>query len=83
MSKVLDEAVTQLAGKMKSGTLPGVVKFVMTGEGAIMLDAAGVRAADEAADVTLTRGSPRLHRTALRTRLTVGSRVGSVVLYHS
>ena len=54
MSKVLDEAVTQLAGKMKSGTLPGVVKFVMTGEGAIMLDAAGVRAADEAADVTLT-----------------------------
>ena len=54
MSKVLDEAVTQLAGKMKSGTLPGVVKLVMTGEGAIMLDAAGVRAADEAADVTLT-----------------------------
>jgi putative sterol carrier protein len=30
------------------------VKFVLTGEGAIMLDEAGVRAGDEPADVTLT-----------------------------
>ncbi len=65
MSKVLDEAVTQLAGKMKSGTLPGVVKFVMTGEGAIMLDAAGVRAADEAADVTLT-AEPQVFQAMLQ-----------------
>jgi putative sterol carrier protein len=54
MSSVIDKAVAQLAAKMKPGGLPGVVKFVLTGEGAIMLDASGVRAADEAADVTLT-----------------------------
>lgn len=67
MSRAIDEAVTQLAGKMKSGTLPGVVKFVMTGEGAIMLDAGGVRAADaadEAADVTLT-ADPQLFKAML------------------
>jgi putative sterol carrier protein len=58
MSRAIDEAVTQLTGKMKPGALPGVVKFVMTGEGAIMLDASGVRAADEEADVTLTAEAP-------------------------
>lgn len=36
------------------GGLDGVAKFVISGEGAIMMDASGVRAGDEEADVTLT-----------------------------
>jgi putative sterol carrier protein len=32
----------------------GVAKFVLTGEGAVMIDQTGVRAADEEAEVTLT-----------------------------
>ena len=54
MSKVIDEAVARLSAKVRPETLPGVVKFVLTDEGAIMLDAGGVRAGDDAADVTLT-----------------------------
>ena len=38
---------------MKGG-FDGVAKFVIPGEGAIMMDADGVRAGDEPADVTLT-----------------------------
>ncbi len=59
MASVIEEAVARLAARVvDAGALPGVVKFVLPGEGAIMLDAQGVRladeAADEAADVTLT-----------------------------
>jgi putative sterol carrier protein len=36
------------------GGFDGVAKFVLTGEGAVMIDQNGVRAGDEAADVTLT-----------------------------
>ena len=46
MSKVIDEAVTRLAAKMRPDALPGIVKFVLTDEGAIMLDASGVREGD-------------------------------------
>jgi putative sterol carrier protein len=53
MSAVIDTAVEQLSAKL-SGGFDGVAKFVVTGEGAIMLDHAGVRAADDEADVTLT-----------------------------
>ena len=53
MSDVIDAAVTALSGKL-SGGFDGVAKFVIEGEGAIMIDASGVRAGDEAADVTLT-----------------------------
>jgi putative sterol carrier protein len=53
MSKVIETAVQALAGRF-SGGFDGVAKFVIPGEGAIMLDVAGVRAGDEAADVTLT-----------------------------
>ncbi len=53
MSEMLDAAVMALSAKL-SGGFDGVAKFVITGEGAIMLDPEGVRAADEAADVTLT-----------------------------
>ena len=52
MSEVISAAITALSAKVPS--FDGVAKFVIPGEGAIMIDSAGVRAADEAADVTLT-----------------------------
>jgi putative sterol carrier protein len=53
MSDVIDGAVKALSAKM-SGSFDGVAKFVFTGEGAVMIDASGVRAGDDAADVTMT-----------------------------
>ncbi|MCB2136959.1 MAG: SCP2 sterol-binding domain-containing protein [Rhodobacteraceae bacterium] len=53
MSKVVDAAVEALNAKL-SGGFAGVAKFVIEGEGALMLDGTGVRAGDEDADVTLT-----------------------------
>ncbi len=53
MSEVIDAAVTALTAKLNGG-FDGVAKFVIPGEGAIMMDANGVRAGDEEADVTLT-----------------------------
>ena len=52
MSAVIDTAVAVLTDKVQ--TFDGVAKFVLTGEGAIMIDADGVRAGDDEADVTLT-----------------------------
>lgn len=53
MSEMIDAAVRVLSAKL-SGGFDGVAKFVIPGEGAIMLDPTGVRAGDEEADVTLT-----------------------------
>ena len=53
MSEMIDAAVKALSAKL-NGSFDGVAKFVIEGEGAIMLDANGVRAGDEEADVTLT-----------------------------
>jgi putative sterol carrier protein len=53
MSEMIDAAVKALSAKL-SGGFDGVAKFVIPGEGAIMLDGAGVRPGDEEADVTLT-----------------------------
>jgi putative sterol carrier protein len=53
MSKVIETAVEALSGRL-SGGFDGVAKFVIPGEGAIMVDGAGARAGDEEADVTLT-----------------------------
>lgn len=53
MSKVIETAVEALAARL-SGGFDGVAKFVIPGEGAIMVDGAGVRAGDDEADVTLT-----------------------------
>ena len=52
MSDVIVAAVAALSEKVAG--FDGSAKFVIEGEGAIMLDGAGVRAGDEAADVTLT-----------------------------
>jgi putative sterol carrier protein len=53
MSEMIDAAVRVLSAKLADG-FDGVAKFVIPGEGAIMLDGQGVRAGDEEADVTLT-----------------------------
>ena len=53
MSEVIEAAVAALSEKLVGG-FDGSAKFVISGEGAIMVDGAGVRAGDEDADVTLT-----------------------------
>ena len=53
MSDVINTAVAALNDKM-SGGFDGTAKFMIDGEGAIMIDGDGARAADDAADVTLT-----------------------------
>ena len=59
MSDIIDAAVTALTEKL-SGGFDGVAKFVIPGEGAIMMDATGVRAGDAEADVTLTADADTL-----------------------
>ena len=54
MSEVIDQAVAALREKFADAEIGGTAKFMIPGEGAIMLDDSGVRAADEEADVTLT-----------------------------
>lgn len=53
MSDIINKAVEALSAKMDGG-FDGTVKFAIEGEGAIMIDADGVRAADEDAECTLT-----------------------------
>ena len=52
MSKVVNAAVEKLNEKI--GSFDSTAKFVIEGEGAIMIDENGVRAGDEPAEVTLT-----------------------------
>lgn len=52
MSEVVNAAVKALSQKIDS--FDAVAKFVIEGEGAIMIDKGGVHAGDEPADVTLT-----------------------------
>ena len=54
MSDVIDTAVTTLNEKLGGDGFNGLAKFVIEGEGAIMLDQSGARAGDDPADVTLT-----------------------------
>lgn len=53
MSDIVTAAVSALNDKI-AGKFSGLAKFVIPGEGAIMLDNSGARAGDEAADVTLS-----------------------------
>ncbi|GGE46936.1 SCP2 sterol-binding domain-containing protein [Actibacterium pelagium] len=53
MSDVITAAVEALSGKIEGG-FDGSAKFVIEGEGAIVVDADGVRASDDETDVTLT-----------------------------
>ncbi len=63
MSNVIDAAVAALSKRVSAG-FDGVAKFVLTDEGAIMIDGSGVRAGDEEADVTLT-ATPEVFRAIL------------------
>ncbi len=54
MSEIINGAVVMLNEKMAGSDLGGTAKFDIEGEGSIMLDSAGARAGDEAADVTLS-----------------------------
>lgn len=54
MSEVIESAVAALSEKIDGGFASGSAKFVIEGEGAIMVDGDGVRAGDDDADVTLT-----------------------------
>lgn len=53
MSNVIEAAVAALNDKIGS-SFDGLAKFVLEGEGAVMIDSNGARAADDDADVTLT-----------------------------
>lgn len=53
MSELINSAVTALQAKMDGG-IDGTAKFVISGEGAIMIEGDQVREGDEDADVTLT-----------------------------
>lgn len=54
MGAVLDRALEEMNGRMKGRSFDGTAKFVLTGEGSIVIDGAGAREGDDAADVTLT-----------------------------
>lgn len=52
MSEIVNAAVKALSQKIEN--FDAVAKFVIEGEGTIMIDQGGVRAGDDPADVTLT-----------------------------
>lgn len=52
MSEVIELGVEALNAKLGKG-FDGTAKFVVEGEGAIMLDSSGARTGDEEADVTM------------------------------
>ncbi|MDU8927504.1 SCP2 sterol-binding domain-containing protein [Alisedimentitalea sp. MJ-SS2] len=54
MSDAIETAVAALNEKMSGGFDAGIAKFVIEGEGSIMVDGNGARAGDEEADVTMT-----------------------------
>ncbi|MEM9756933.1 MAG: SCP2 sterol-binding domain-containing protein [Pseudomonadota bacterium] len=55
MSSVIEEAVAAIQAKLGDG-FDGAAKFVIEGEGAVLVDGGGVRAGDDSdeADVTMT-----------------------------
>lgn len=54
MSDIVNEAVTALNAKLAGADFDGTAKFDIEGEGCVMMDSSGARAADEDADVTLS-----------------------------
>jgi putative sterol carrier protein len=54
MSEFLEQVVGELNGRLEGGDIGGSAKFVMEGEGAVMVDDSGARVGDDAADVTLS-----------------------------
>ena len=54
MSEVIEQAVAILHATLSGADIDGSAKFSIEGEGAIVMDADGARAADEDTDVTLS-----------------------------
>jgi putative sterol carrier protein len=54
MSAIVDKAVNTLQQRMEGRDLPGTVKFVIDGEGSVLIDGSDVRADDGPADCTMT-----------------------------
>lgn len=54
MSDIVAAAVAALSEKLGGDAFDGSAKFAIEGEGAILIDADGVRASDDDADVTMT-----------------------------
>ena len=54
MSDIVNEAVAALNEKLAGADFDGTAKFDIEGEGAVMIDSGGARAADDPADVTLS-----------------------------
>jgi len=61
MSETIDAAVKSLNEKLEGNEFNGTAKFVIEGEGAVMVDDAGARAGDDEADVTLTADAETFH----------------------
>ncbi len=57
MSDVIDGAVKALQAKLGDGGIESVVKFMIEGEGSVMIDANGAHAGDEDAECTLSADS--------------------------
>jgi len=53
MSEIIDQAVAALSAKVGAG-YAGSAKFVITGEGTVVIDGAGVRAGTDADDTDVT-----------------------------
>ena len=54
MSDVIQSAVEALNAKLGGASFEGSAKFVIEGEGSVVVDGSGARASDEDAAVTLT-----------------------------
>lgn len=54
MSEFLGRAAEELNQKISGESFDGSAKFVISGEGSVVLDGSGARIADEETDVTLT-----------------------------
>ena len=54
MSDVISAAVAALDEKLGGQDFDGSAKFVIEGEGSVVIDSSGARASDEETDVTLT-----------------------------
>ena len=57
MSEIIDEAVKALAGRIGAG-FEGVVKFVLEGEGAIMVEALSVEASGHSGGLADAKSEP-------------------------
>ncbi|PIE10236.1 MAG: sterol carrier family protein [Rhodobacterales bacterium] len=54
MSDAINTAVEKLNEKLEGQSIGGTAKFVIEGEGSIIVDDNGARASDDDADVTMT-----------------------------